>query len=273
MDILKKLFSKRKSSINDNTNNITEAEKNQKEEILNVSLSVETDSQIKTGLRIPLWQSIPSEENREIDQNNGIDYKKVRIIFNDGNIQDVTPDVNNYYLAEIYCINGEDYNITNIESINKIPLPSKKSDPSSGSVGTPVYRLEYLLRIRAGMAKDEGNKELAYALMDKGTKLLKYSRLDWMRHDYLREYYWLLDDDRIEDAKKFFTEIEPDLPEPYSDKERIKEIQHYNYAMLKRNFPQEMPKSFSAYMRNYNKKDAKYNKFVKLAESINIKIV
>ena len=221
---------------------------------------------------IPLWKSIPSDENREIDKRNNVDYKKVRIIFDDGNIQDVVPDVNNYYCAEIYCINGIDYNITDIDSINSIPVPDANSKPLSSSLGTPVYRLEYLLRVHAGMAKDEGNKNLAYALMHKGTQLLKYSNLDWKRQDYLREYYWLLDDGRIEDARSFFSSIESDLPAPYSEKESIKEIQHYNYAMLKRFFPEKVPKSFSAYMRNYNKKDSKYNDYVKLAQSINITI-
>lgn len=271
MGFLEKLFSKKKNINADNVD-IAGAEKYKNNDVIDISPSIESVDDVEVESQAPLWQAMPSEENRKIDESNGIDYKKVRIIFKDGEIQDVIPDVNNYYLAEIYCINGIDYNITDVESVNRIPIPTKKSDTFSGSLGTPVYRLEYLLRIHAGMEKDDGNKELSYALMHKGTQLLKYSNLDWKRHDYLREYYWLLDDDRIEDAEAFFAEIESDLPAPYSDKEYIKEIQHYNYARLKRNFPQKMPKTFSAYMRNYNKKDAKYDNFVKLAESINIKL-
>ena len=68
----------------------------------------------------------------------------------------------------------------------------------------------------------------------------------------------------------FFKNIEHELPSPYSDKEYTKEIQHYNYAILKRNFPDELPKSFSAYMRNFNKKEVKYEKYKELAETLNI---
>lgn len=219
-------------------------------------------------LDAPLWQSVQSEENREKDIKNGIDYCNVKIYFEDGTINNVIPDVNNYYKATLYNIDGVDYDITDISSVRKIPLPPHKNQ--SYSSGTPIYRLEYLLRIHAGFAKDNGNTELAYALMHKGTELLKFSNIEWQRHDYLREYFWLLDDDRIEEAQKFFGEISEDLPEPYSPKEYTKEIQHYKYALLKRNFKNEMPKSFSAYMRNYNKKDEKFQKFVKLAESIGI---
>lgn len=220
--------------------------------------------------RTPLWQCVPSNENREKDKLVTSDYSNVCIIFKNGEIQDVIPDVNNYYLATHYIINGIDYDISDIDSVNSIPLPQTKSPVARSSLGTPVYRLEYLLRIHAGFAKEKDNKELAYALMHKGTLMLKYSNLEWQRQDYLREYYWLLDDDKIEEAQSFFQSIESDLPFPYSEKEHTKEIQHYNYAVLKRHFPEDMPKSFSAYMRNYNKKDAKYEKFIELAKSIDI---
>ena len=219
----------------------------------------------------PLWLSIPSAENREKDKTKTTDYSNVHIFFKNGEIQDVVPDVNNYYLATHYNINGTVYDVTNISSVNEIPLPSSKAVVSM-SLGTPVYRLEYLLRIRAGFAREEGNNELAYALMDKGTKMLKYSNLSWQRHDYLREYYWLLDDNRIEDAQSFFNEIEEDLTAPYSEKEYIKEVQHYNYALLKRNFPTEIPKSFSAYMRNYNAKNDKFKLCQNLAQQIGINL-
>lgn len=218
----------------------------------------------------PLWCSIPSDENREKDKAHTTDYSNVVIYIKNGEIFDVVPDVNNYYLATHYNIDGILYDISDVSSVNKIPVPS--ANPSADRVffGTPVYALGYLLRLHAGLERKSGNKELSYALMDKGTKLLKSSGIIWQRHDYLREYYWLLDDDRIEDALAFFKNIEHELPSPYSDKEYTKEIQHYNYAILKRNFPDELPKSFSAYMRNFNKKEAKYEKYKELAKTLNI---
>ena len=218
----------------------------------------------------PLWKSVPSEENRRKDLLNGIDYKTVRIVFKDREIIDVSPDVNNYYLASIYNIEGTDYNITNISDVNNIPVPSVR-DIHPG-LGTPTYRLEYLLRLHAGMERDNGNIVLAYALMDKGTKMLPFSPFDWQRQDYLREYYWLLDDDRLEDAENFKQYILPLLPDFYSKNEKIKEIQHRNYAILKREFPNDLPKSFSAYMRNYNKQDEKYRRFIELGKVLNIDI-
>lgn len=232
----------------------------------------EMDSDDETdNSNIPLWKSIPSDENRKKDLMHGIDYRKVKIYFDDGTIKDVVPDVNNYYNATIYNINGVDYDITDISSVKQIPLPMKKSQ-SYSALGTPVYRLEYLLRIHAGIEKDNGNTELAYALIHKGTELLKFSNIEWHRHEYLREYFWLLDDDRIDEAQEFFNKISSQLPTPYSSKEYTKEIQHYNYAVLRHNFKAEMPKSFSAYMRNYNKKDEKFEKYVKLAETIGINL-
>lgn len=219
----------------------------------------------------PLWKSIPSDENRQKDKDNQIDYATVLIYFSNGEIIDVIPDVNNYYLASKYVIDGEIYDISNIESVNKIPLPTSKA-VFSGSLGTPVYRLEYLLRLHAGFERDNGNIDLSYALIHKGTEMLPYSSLEWKRHDYLREYFWLLDDDRIEDADLFFNNIKHELPAPYSDKEHTKEIQHRNYAILKRSFNSQVPKSFSAYMRIYNKQDEKYSKLVALADSINLKL-
>ena len=229
-----------------------------------------TYSQNLTESTPPLWKSVPSEENRRKDLLNGIDYKTVRIIFKSGEITDVCPDVNNYYMASIYNIEGVDYNISSITDVNNIPTPTTKA--SHPGLGTPVYRLEYLLRLHAGMERDNGNIDLAYALMDKGTKMLPFSPFDWRRHDYLREYYWLLDDNKIEDAEKFKLSIINLLPEYYSKKEKIKEIQHLNYAVLKRHFPKDMPKSFSAYMRNYNKRDEKYQRYIELGKNLNMDI-
>lgn len=220
---------------------------------------------------LPLWRSVPSDENRRKDMLNISDYSEVKIFFENGHIINVVPDVNNYYLATIYNIDGKDYDITSITSIMDIPLPTEKDKSFCG--GTPVYNLEYLLRIHAGFAKDEGNDELAYALIHKGTEMMRFSNVDWKRHDYLREYFWLLDDDRIEEAMVFLQGISPFLPEPYSTKEYIKEIQHYNFAQLKRHYKSEMPKSFSAYMRAYNKKDEKFERYAELAKTLNIDIM
>lgn len=218
----------------------------------------------------PLWKSIPSEENRAIDKINGIDYRNVIIYFQDGNIIDVVPDANNYYMATIYNIDGKNYDLTDIVSVNNIPLPPRKTNPSDDSLGTPVYRLEYLLRIHAGFEKDNGNIKLAYALMHKGTQLLRFSNIDWQRNDYLREYFWLLEDDKIEEAQNLLKELTPYMPAAYTEKDHVKEIQHLYYALLKRNFKEIMPKSFSAYMRSYNKKDKKFQKFKELGTQIGI---
>ncbi len=237
----------------------------------NNNANIMTEEQTKNSTdEIPLWKSTPSEENRAKDKLHTIDYKNVKVYFKNGTIIDVIPDVNNYYLANIYNIDGKDYDITNISSIESIPIPEEKYGGYSD--GTPVYKLEYLLRLHAGLEKEKGNSELAYTLMHKGTKLLRYSNIEWQRHDYLREYFWLLDDDRIDEAENFFQNISPILPTPYSEKEHTKEIQHYKYALLKHHFKDEMPKSFSAYMRNFNKKDEKFKKYIELAKQININL-
>lgn len=219
---------------------------------------------------IPRWQRVPTTEGHEEDVARGIVMEKVCLYFKNGILFDVVPDVYGYPAARVYNIDGKEYDILSIEDVNNIPIPHYTDEDSI--FGSPTYNLEYQLRICATDERKKGNNELAYTLLKKGTEMMFHSKIAYLRHDFLRLYYWLLEDGKIDEAKSFFASISNKLPQPYSEKEYTKEVQHLNYALLKDAFAKEMPKSFSGYMRNYNAKNDKFIQYQKLAKEINIEL-
>ena len=145
MSFLRKLFHSKSSIKNKESSVITPSDNlNSTSDNTGDSLPKDISSDIANDIsktqtqvnRTPLWQCVPSNENREKDKIVTSDYSNVCIIFKNGEIQDVIPDVNNYYLATHYIINGIDYDISDIDSVNSIPLPQTKSPVARSSLGT-----------------------------------------------------------------------------------------------------------------------------------------
>lgn len=143
------------------------------------------------------WSSIRNEKEMEIERNT-IDLKNVTIYFKDGIIIDVIPDVYDYYKAQFYNIDGEIYDTYSIKSVKSIP---EVDFSRRKTLGTPVYYLEYLLRMRASQERKSHNDPLAYALLEKSTQLMKNTGTFYNKKDFLRLANWLYQDGKYEQAK------------------------------------------------------------------------
>lgn len=149
------------------------------------------------------WSSIRDEKEIEIERDT-IDLKNVMIYFKDGIINDVVPDVYDYYKAQYFNINGTVYDTYSVESVQSIP----KFDFSNRKIlGTPVYYLEYLLRMRASQERKIHNNVLAYALLRKSTQLMENTGTLYNSKDFLRLANWLYQDGKYEQAKTIEKEL------------------------------------------------------------------
>lgn len=149
------------------------------------------------------WSSIRDEKEIEIERDT-IDLKNVMIYFKDGIINDVVPDVYDYYKAQYFNINGTVYDTYSVESVQSIP----KFDFSNRKIlGTPVYYLEYLLRMRASQERKNHNNVLAYALLRKSTQLMENTGTLYNSKDFLQLANWLYQDGKYEQAKTIEKEL------------------------------------------------------------------
>ena len=149
------------------------------------------------------WSSVRDEKEMEIERNT-IDLKNVTIYFKAGIIIDVIPDVYDYYKAQFYNIDGKIYDTYSIKSVQSIP---EVDFSRRKTLGTPVYYLEYLLRMRASQERKLHNDPLAYALLEKSTQLMKNTGTFYSKKDFLRLANWLYEDGEYDTARK----VESDL--------------------------------------------------------------
>lgn len=149
------------------------------------------------------WSSIRDEKEMEIERNT-MDLKNVMIYFKDGIITDVIPNVYDYYKAQYFNINGKTYDTYSVESVQSIP---KFDFSNRKSLGTPVYYLEYILRMRASQERIIHNNVLAYALLRKSTQLMENTGNFYNSKDFLRLANWLYQDGKYEQAKTVEKEL------------------------------------------------------------------
>ena len=154
------------------------------------------------------WSSIRDPLLMEIEADT-VDLKNVIIFFKNGVIYDVFPDVYNYYKAQFYYIDGNMYDSYSVESIKEIPVPDYSLVKS---IGTPVYNLEYILRMRASEEHKSGNIGLYYQLYHKSIQLMKFSNVSYSKSDFTRLENWLYEDGRIQEAEKLKAELQKDPP-------------------------------------------------------------
>lgn len=157
------------------------------------------------------WSSIREPEAMKVEAET-MDLKKVTIYFKNGRIIRVVPDVYDYYKAQYYNIDGKTYDTYSIPSIINIPVPNYSKREA---LGTPVYNLEYLLRMRASQERKRNNNELAYALLEKSTFLMKYTGTYYNYKDFFRIANWLYQDGKIQEAKKVESELSQELSSIY----------------------------------------------------------
>ena len=176
---------------------------------------VESDNAFKIKLKdyrpsntIPYWKQLRNGKRMEFERNN-IDLTTVTIFFHNGIICRIVPDVQSYYSARYYVIEGNFYDTYSLEDVKSIPIPVFNE-----SYGTPVYNLEYLLKMRASEEREKENYELSYDLMYK-TIECKASRIMYGKKEYLQFIMWLYKDGRIEEAAMLEKRLRREEPEVF----------------------------------------------------------
>lgn len=177
---------------------------------------VESDNAFKIKLKdyrpsntIPYWKQLRNGKRMEFERNN-IDLTTVTIFFHNGIICRIVPDVQSYYSARYYVIEGNFYDTYLLEDVKSIPIPVFNE-----SYGTPVYNLEYLLKMRASEEREKGNYELSYALMYKAIEGMKASQIMYGKKEYMRFIMWLYKDGRIEEAAMLEKRLRREEPEVF----------------------------------------------------------
>lgn len=177
---------------------------------------VESDNEFKLKLKdyrplntIPYWNQLRNGKRMEFERNN-IDLTTVTIFFHNGIICRIVPDVQSYFSARYYVIEGNFYDTYSLEDVKSIPIPVFNE-----SYGTPVYNLEYLLKMRASEEREKENYELSYALMYKAIEGMKASRITYGKKEYMRFIMWLYKDGRIEEAAMLEKRLRREEPEVF----------------------------------------------------------
>lgn len=177
---------------------------------------VESDNAFKIKLKdyrpsntIPYWKQLRNGKRMEFERNN-IDLTTVTIFFHNGIICRIVPDVQSYYSARYYVIEGNFYDTYSLEDVKSIPIPVFNE-----SYGTPVNNLEYLLKMRASEEREKENYELSYALMYKAIEGMKASRIMYGKKEYMQFIMWLYKDGRIEEAAMLEKRLRREEPEVF----------------------------------------------------------
>ena len=192
---------------------------------------IETDNGFKTVIKkygqhneTPYWKQIRNGARMEFEMNN-LDLTNVTLFFNNGILCRVMPDVQSYYSARYYVIDGSFFDTYSLSDVEAIPIPSFNE-----SYGTPVYNLEYLLKMRASQERDKKNYDLSYALMYKSIDGMKASKLNYGKKEYMRFIMWLYKDDRINEAVTLENRLRREIPEVFDIN-----LYHKNYFISKLN--------------------------------------
>lgn len=177
---------------------------------------VESDNEFKLKLKdyrplntIPYWNQLRNGKRMEFERNS-IDLTTVTIFFHNGIICRIVPDVQSYYSARYYVIEGNFYDTYSLEDVKSIPIPVFNE-----SYGTPVYNLEYLLKMRASEEREKENYELSYALMYKAIEGMKASQIMYGKKEYMQFIMWLYKDGRIEEAAMLEKRLRREEPEVF----------------------------------------------------------
>lgn len=160
-------------------------------------------------------------------QSNSNDRNLQTIYFVDGQLHKIVgKDENNWYDADILVSDGTTYDLRNIESIQKIPVPHfKYSNPFDGYGVTGS--LDYVLRMKAGNCFNREEKQLCSALLWKSTELMIANKFcAWRQKDFERLVKWHYQmgmDDEAEKGVKFLADhgmvmINPKPTNPASPK-------------------------------------------------------
>lgn len=125
-----------------------------------------------------------------------------KLFFKNGQLYKITGDQNNWYNPRYIVSDGKLFDLSSRKDILKIPVPSFNiMDALSGYGSTGM--LDYVLRMKASVFFDIGEKELCSALLWKSTELMFANRYcNWRQKDFERIIDWHVHMGMIEEASK-----------------------------------------------------------------------
>lgn len=148
--------------------------------------------------------------------------------------------------ARFIVSDGKKYDLSNIESVNSIPIPKYNSESKIGVTGM----LEYILKMHP--YTDDLN--LNIAIMDKAISMMDYSVYSYSIDTYLQFPRMLYEKGLFELGDEKLSKILYSAKYAYEfDALKLKNYRDYHYKRHKD--PNSVPKSFSAYMRKLNKQN------------------
>lgn len=184
------------------------------------------------------------------------------------------------------------YDLSTVEGINSIPIPTCKSAYSGMSV---TGKIEYYLLLKAGKYEQANKVELALACYRKANELMPMSSTSYPYETYMRLPRYLRKLRRFDEARKEETKIKLMFPDggvfslskaefikdmkmfghsqtkaealytdykAERDEERKKENDRADYDWIWEFMPELCPKSFSGYRRMKNSNSKNYQKIV-----------
>lgn len=206
--------------------------------------------------------------------------------FNDN--KSLYDQIGNAYQSDFFVILDKIYDTYNIEDIKSIPIPYYKS------TDTPVYNIEYHLRMHRGRTD---NPDFETALSLKTIELMKSRKMFYGKSDYLTMINNIMKVGNFDIADEAFEDVTCHLRNEYNkinlDYDKINQNPRYNnedYQYLKQNFqirwkqlqeynlikeqlPEYAPKSYSGYARMKTMNTKNYQNIVRKMQEKGFKII
>lgn len=148
--------------------------------------------------------------------------------------------------ARYIISDGKKFDLTNVKSVNSIPIPKYDTESKIGVTGM----LEYILK----MHPETDDINLDTAIMDKALSMMNYSYFDYSIDVYLQLPRMLYERGLFELGDEKLSKILTSAKCAHEfDAVKLKNYRDYHYK--RHTDPNSVPKSFSAYMRKLNKQN------------------
>lgn len=107
-----------------------------------------------------------------------------------------------------YIISDDiEYDLESESSINSILIPDLACPVESNTPGEYTLgitgNLDYVLRMKASELRNRKENYLSICLLKKACEIMRYSRIGWLKKDYMRLANWLYEDGRFDEADFF----------------------------------------------------------------------
>ena len=114
------------------------------------------------------------------------------------------------YAEKIVC-DGKMYDLASVESIYSIPIPDY-GKMHIGSIESPVFYLEYVLRMHASYLWKKKEYRLALVCLGKSTQMMPFSPIGYLKETYYRIVDWEEELGKFQKAEEWEQWIEDNAP-------------------------------------------------------------